>query len=113
LPFLQDFDVEGSRRLIINNGAAGLPNFKASTFGLLTRISADPQVPAESLYGTALEGLRFDALPIHYDVVEWLERFRANWPAGSAAHAGYYERIVHGPKFTVAQAVRLARDAPA
>jgi hypothetical protein len=113
LPFLQDFDVEGSRRLIINNGAAGLPNFKASTFGLLTRISADPQVPAESLYGTALEGLRFDALPIHYDVVECLERFRANWPAGSAAHAGYYERIVHGPKFTVAQAVRLARDAPA
>jgi hypothetical protein len=113
LPFLQDFDIEGSRRLIINNGAAGLPNFKGSTFGLLTRISADLQPPAESLYGTALDGLRFDALPIHYDAAEWLERFQANWPAGSVAHAGYYERIVNGPEFSVAQALRLARNPPA
>ena len=110
LPFLQDFDIEGSRRLIINNGAAGLPNFKGSTFGLLTRISADLQVPAESLYGTALDGIRFDALPIHYDAAAWLQRFQANWPAGSPAHEGYFERIAHGPEFTVAQAIRLAPD---
>jgi hypothetical protein len=113
LPFLQDFDIEGSRRLIINNGAAGLPNFKGSTFGLLTRISADLQAPAESLYGTVLDGLHFDALPIHYDAAAWLERFEANWPAGSPAHEGYFGRIAHGPEFTVAQAIRLAPDRPA
>jgi hypothetical protein len=113
LPFLQDFDIEGGRRLVINNGAAGLPNFKGSTFGLLTRISADLQVPAASLYGTALDGLRFDALPIHYDAAAWLELFQANWPAGSPAHEGYFGRIAHGPEFTVAQAIRLAPDRPA
>jgi hypothetical protein len=113
LPFLQDFDIDGNRRLIINNGAAGLPNFKDSTFGLLTRISADLQPPAESLYGTALDGLRFDALPIHYDTNAWLELFEANWPAGSPAHEGYFGRIAHGPEFTVAQAIRLAPDRPA
>jgi hypothetical protein len=113
LPFLQDFNIEVGRRLIINNGAAGLPNFKGSTFGLLTRVSAEPDVPAHSLYGTTLDGLRFDALPIHYDAAAWLELFLANWPAGSPAHAGYVERMAHGPDFTVAQAIRLARDRPA
>ena len=113
LPFAQDFDIEGRRRLIINNGAAGMPNFKGSTFGLLTRISAHPEVPPQSLYGTTLDGVRFDALPIRYDTAEWLARFLANWPAGSPAHAGYLGRIGHGPEFTVAQANRLARDRPA
>lgn len=110
LPFLQDFCVDGLRRLIINNGAAGMPNFKSSAFGLLTRISSCPTVPPESVYGTTLDGVRFDALPIRYDAVAWLKHFLSTWPAGSPAHDGYFERITHGPDFRIEQALRLARD---
>ena len=109
LPFVQDFDVDGQRRLVINNGAAGLPNFAGSTCGVLTRISSRSDAPTDSLYGTTLEGLRFDALAIRYDAAAWLARFLTQWPAGSPAHAGYFERITQGPDFSIAQAVRLAR----
>ena len=105
----QDFCVDGRRRLVINNGAAGLPNFKDSTFGLLTRISSRPEVPSESLYGTTLDGVRFDALPIPYDMAAWLKRFLANWPVESPAHEGYFERIAQGPDFSIERAIRLAR----
>ena len=113
LPFLQDFSIEGRRRLVINNGAAGLPNFKGSAFGLVTRISSRPEVPADSLYGTTQGTVRFDALPVRYDAVAWQKRFLANWPAGSPAHEGYFERIVQGPDFSIEQAIRLARAAAA
>ena len=93
----------------MNNGAAGLPNFEGSTFGVLTRISSRGDVPTGSLYGTTLEGLRFDALAIHYDAAAWLKRFLAHWPAGSPAHQGYFERITRGPDFNIERAVRLAR----
>lgn len=106
--FAQDFHVGGVRRLVINNGAAGLPNFKGTQFGVLTRISARAQVPAASLYGATLGAARFDALPIHYDQAAWCERFLANWPEGSPAHAGYFERIVRGPEFNVQQANRIS-----
>ena len=108
LPFLQDFEVGGQRRLVINNGAAGMPNFKGTTFGVLTRIASGGQRPRDSLYGTTLNGRRFDALPIHYDQAGWLARFLSHWPAGSTAHTAYFNRISQGPDFTVPQAVRLA-----
>lgn len=106
LPVMQDFDVDGKRRLIVNNGAAGLPNFKGKTFGLLTRISAHAGAPTSSLYGTTLEGIRFDALPIRYPHADWLTRFLRNWPEGSDGHDGYFKRISEGPEFTVRQAMR-------
>lgn len=106
LPVMQDFDVDGQRRLIANNGAAGLPNFRGKTYGLLTRISASAAAPAGSLYGTTLTGIRFDALPIRYAHDEWLAVFQRNWPPGSAGHAGYFKRIWQGPEFSVRQALR-------
>ena len=106
LPAMQDFEVDGTRRLIVNNGAAGLPNFKGKTFGLLTRISVRAAAPASSLYGTTLGGIRFDALPIRYPQAAWLARFLDNWPEGSAGHTAYFKRIARGPEFTVRQAVR-------
>ena len=107
LPFVQDFEVDGLRRLVINNGAAGMPNFKGATFGVLTRISSRPQTPDDSLYGTTLGALRFDALPIRYGQTAWLKRFLANWPEASPGHTAYWKRIVEGPAFTVQAAVRL------
>lgn len=97
LAHARDLQVDGRRRAIFNNGAAGLPNFAGEGFGILTRISADPAVPAGSLYGLTLNGVRFDAMPVHYDAPAWVRRFLANWPPDSPAHVAYFRRIVSGP----------------
>ena len=105
LAHARDFMVDGEPRLIINNGAAGLPNFAATRFGILTRISVDPTVPGESLYGVAQNGVRFDALPVRYDHEAWLRTFLRNWPPGSPAHIAYFDRIMNGPDFEPGDAV--------
>ncbi|HSS26665.1 MAG TPA: hypothetical protein VLL50_01820, partial [Usitatibacter sp.] len=101
----RDFEVDGKQRLVMNNGAAGLANFAGGTFGLITRISEDPAVPAESLYGITIGGVRFDALPVRFDQQSWVARFLANWPPGSPAHEAYFERIVRGPDFELRDAL--------
>ncbi len=106
LPFAQDLEVDGTPRVLVNNGSAGMPNFRGLRCGLLTRISAGPAVPPESLYGLARGGVRYDALPIAYDHERWLRRFLRNWPEGSPGHRSYFERIAHGPAYGLAQAVR-------
>ena len=89
----------------MNNGAAGLPNFAGTAFGLVTRICADPAVPAESLYGIRIDGVRYDALPVRFDQQAWVRRFLANWEPGSPAHQAYFNRIIHGPGFVLRDAV--------
>jgi len=115
LPYARDFEVDGEQRLIINNGAAGMANFAGTTHGVITRISNDPRVPAASLYGMQLGAVRFDALPVRFDLARWVARFLANWPPGSAAHLSYFDRIVGGPQFALSQAVggRVERYAAA
>ncbi len=105
LPFARDYQVDGQDRLVINNGAAGMPNFRNTRYGLLTRISIRHDIPRESLYGIALGGLRFDAVPIRYDHAAWLRQFEKNWPPDSPAYQSYYQRITDGPDFDIAQAI--------
>jgi len=105
LPHARDFLVDGRDRLVVNNGSAGIPNFARTTFGLVTRISADPAVPSESLYGIAIGGARFDALPVRFEQAAWVERFLANWQPGTPGHDAYFHRIVSGPDFTLADAI--------
>lgn len=99
LAHARDYTVDGRARFIMNNGAAGLPNFAGTRFGLITRISIDPRVLEQSLYGITQNGVRFDALPVRYDHAAWLERFLADWPPGSPAHEACFKRIVAGPAF--------------
>jgi hypothetical protein len=106
LPYAQRFFVDGQARLVANSGAAGMPNFAATRFGVITRISADQRIPDASLYGCRLDGLRVDALPVHYDHQAWLERFLRDWPEGSPAHDLYYNRLLEGPDFSLPQAAR-------
>jgi len=105
----------GGRRLAVpqlaffNNGAAGMPNFEgASRTGVITRVSADPTPPADSLYGATVSGgLRYDAVPVQYDHEAWLREFEAVWPEGSDAHASYHARLLRGCEgFTVGHAAR-------
>jgi hypothetical protein len=104
LPVLQSL---GKERVIVNNGAAGMPNFAGDRFGLATRISVRPGTGA--LYGTQVAGLHVEAQPIRYDHAAWRERFLACWVEGSDAHASYFARILNGPRYSVEAALRLDR----
>lgn len=57
-------------------------------------------------YGTTLDGLRCDALPLEFDLASWLEHFTAQWPEGSPASDRYLERIRGGTQLRVHPAVR-------
>jgi hypothetical protein len=101
LPVLQCFS---GGRVIANNGAAGMPNFRGTSFGVATRISVAPSRAA--LYRVMAGSLCIEATPLEYDPAAWARRFVAQWPAGSDAHRSYYERIANGPRYGMHQAVR-------
>jgi hypothetical protein len=94
LPVLKRFPGE---RAVINNGAAGMPNFRGERYGIATRISVRPA--RDSLYGGRLGGLRVDAVALAYDCAVWEKRFVELWPEGSDAHRSYFERMRSGPAF--------------
>jgi hypothetical protein len=106
LPYAQTVPDGRHRRLVVNNGAAGLPNFAGTTHGVITRLSSDPRPPADSLYGTGVGGLRGDALPVRFDHARWKERFLAQWPPGSPGHRSYFTRITRGTHLRPRQAAR-------
>ncbi len=105
-PVLMNFATRKGAGIVINNGAAGMPNFAGTQYGLITRIGLRPS-PHPPLYGTSLGAVHVDALAVHYDVRRWRDEFNANWPPGSAAHASYSRRIDQGPHYTIDDACRL------
>lgn len=105
LPALREFETGSGRAAVINNGAAGMPNFAGTRFGIATRIALTPAPAPLRLYGTRIRGVHVDAIRIDYDHAHFLRQFLAAWPAGSDAHRSYYARIVDGPAFSIAQAL--------
>jgi hypothetical protein len=93
-----------SSGVVVNNGAAGMPNFAGTRHGLITRIGARPFGGPERLYGIESRGASIEALRLPYDHDRWVERFLASWQAGSPAHASYFRRIVEGPRITQGEA---------
>ena len=102
LPVLQPLDPDCA---VINNGAAGMPNFAGTRFGLATRISLARSGGAR--YGARVGDLWVEAVALEYDAAGWERAFLAQWPAGSDAHRSYYQRIAHGPRYAAEQALRL------
>jgi hypothetical protein len=94
LPVMKTFP---GAHAIINNGAAGMPNFRGERYGIATRMSTRPAWNA--LYGARCGKLYVEAMPIAYDAEAWEKRFLELWPAGTEAHRSYYERIRSGPAF--------------
>jgi hypothetical protein len=107
-PALREFAFANASGVIINNGAAGMPNFSGRRAGLITRIGCAPFPGPERIYGLEVRGTHVEALEVRYDHARWVARFLASWPAGSAAHASYHRRIVDGPGFMLAQAAPRA-----
>ena len=102
LPAFRHFDLPRGAGVVANNGAAGMPNFAATEFGLVTRIATTAS--RQRLFGLNANGVHVEALPLNFDRARWIERFRGAWPEGSAAHASYYRRITSGPRFNLSQA---------
>jgi hypothetical protein len=106
LPVFQALD--GARRWVLNNGAAGMPNFRGDGAGLLTRIALQPYQGPERRFGVAVgQGVHADAIAIDVDPVAWRTRFEAMWPPGSDAQVSYADRIRLGPDYRPEQALRL------
>ncbi|HKB74787.1 MAG TPA: metallophosphoesterase family protein [Burkholderiales bacterium] len=104
LPVMQDFATPRGTALVVNNGAAGMPNFRDTHFGLATRIAGTPS--PQALYGARLGATVVEAVPVRYDYEAWMARFDRVWPAGSPASLSYRKRIASGPGYEVGQAVR-------
>ena len=107
LPVALTLDTALGRCAVFNNGAAGMPNFRDTQFGIITRIAATPAPQVTPLYGTRIGSIHVEALPVHYDPARWQRDFLSNWPAGSAGHVSYYPRMTRGPAHTITDANRL------
>jgi hypothetical protein len=106
LPVLQVLATARGSAVIANNGAAGMPNFRGTSYGLVTRIAIRPR--ADALYGEWLGPVFVEALAVRYDQARWLAHFDALWPPGSPAAMSYRRRIAEGPGYEPQQALRGA-----
>ncbi|HYM47717.1 MAG TPA: hypothetical protein VES91_04495 [Burkholderiaceae bacterium] len=111
LPALKLFDTPLGERFVINNGAAGMPNFSNTRYGMITRLAVVPVPRAlggARLYGADAGGVYVDALAVRFDTSVWDEEFERLWPAESPAYVSYRHRIVNGPDFSVGDALGRA-----
>ena len=95
--------IELPHGVVINNGAAGLPNFAGQHFGLVTRIAETPH--PDALFGAQRNGLFVEAVPLRYDQDSFVKWFDELWPEGSPAEISYRRRIVSGPADCVEEAL--------
>jgi hypothetical protein len=109
LPALRRFEFgTGQEGWVLNNGAAGMPNFAGDLSGLCTRIATTPS-PHPVLHEVRVAGAHVALLPVPFDAGRWRTEFLAQWPPGSPAWHSYFERIARGPAFTASQALAPAR----
>lgn len=109
LPVFQGLrpDAGDGQRWIFNNGATGMPNFQGDAAGLLTRFALTPFAGPQRRFGVrAAGGVFVDALAVDIDTVAWQRQFQRMWPAGSDAHASYFNRIARGPAYHPCDSVR-------
>jgi len=81
--------------VVINNGAAGMPNFADGLYGVVTRIATRSGL-LDPLYQSEYQGLRYQAVPLHFDAKAWQAWFLSYWPEGSDAYVSYWNRISQG-----------------
>ena len=109
LPTLRKFTDADKTHFVINNGAAGMPNFSHTQYGLISRLSIHPAREGLAQYGVVIDGVHIDAIPVHYDHEIFLRDFVSQWPPGSPAYCSYFRRIVDGPAFAAPHALGLIR----
>ena len=88
---------------VINNGSAGLPEYKGMLFGLVNRISKTPH--PDALYRTMVKGIYVEAVPVRYDHDTFISWFDSVWDADSPAAESYRPRAIAGPDTVYSDAV--------
>ena len=91
---------DGLVQAVINNGSAGMANFRGDGAGLFTRVAVARWADAceeTPCYRAKIGGVDVAAVPVRFDAAAWQAFFTERWPVGSAAHASYWRRIVEGP----------------
>ncbi len=88
--------------VLINNGAAGMPNFADQDFGIVTRIARDP-LP-DALFETTYNGLSIQSLPLRFDHEAFVAWFDELWPEGTPGEQNYRRRIITGGEDRIAVA---------
>lgn len=105
VPALRRFNLaQDGADWVVNNGAAGMPNFAGDRAGLCTRISTTPS-PHPVLHEVRIAGAFVALLPVRFDADRWRTEFLPQWPPGSPACLSYFERISQGPSFAPDQAL--------
>lgn len=107
LPFIQRFPLDGGAGLVINNGSAGMPNFRGDRRGVITRIGSTPCPEESRLYGTEAGGVFCDAMAVFWATQAWDDWFHRVWPPGSPAAASYTTRLDAGPDHGLRDAWRI------
>ena len=87
LPALKVFDTPLGERFVVNNGAAGMPNFRSTRYGLITRLDRYrcPRALTARLYGADAAGVYVDALAVRFDAGAWHAEFERLWPTAIAS----------------------------
>ena len=104
LAALRDFALPAGRLTVINNGAAGMPNFSGSALRRHHPHRHDALAASRRSTGsraTACISTRSRSITTR---TPFSTRFLQRWPEGSPAHASYYRRIMDGPDYRIAQA---------
>lgn len=96
--------------IVLNNGAAGMPNFRGDGAGLLTRIAVRAFDGPGRRFGLVRERIHLDAIAVPFDRRRWAQQFLQQWPEGSDAHASYWQRIAQGPAYEPADAFTTSKD---
>ncbi len=98
---------------VINNGSAGMPDFRGRIDEVLvTRIAPRTDPAPDAAYAEVAGGLRLEAIPVAIDGPAWRRRFARNWPPGSPARGSYEQRLHAGPNHSPADARPFARADP-
>lgn len=108
LPVFQQLRVPGRVRAawVLNNGAAGMPNFQGDAAGLFTRIALTPFEGPQRRCAVQADELHLEAIAIETPAAQTQQRFVQQWPEGSDAHASYFSRIAAGPAYREADVIR-------
>lgn len=105
---------DAAPRWVLNNGAAGMPNFAGDGAGLLTRIALRPFPGPARRFGLCIgpgpkPRVHAEAIAIEIDAAAWQREFLRQWPVGSDAHASYFDRIACGPAYQPDAAIRVEK----
>lgn len=106
LPVVKSVSMGKKWGWFINNGSAGMPNFRQTTYGVITRIGIKPS-PHQPLYRYQVNQIWLEVLAVRFDQLLWITSFQANWPKGSAADLSYFSRIVNGPEYEIRDALLI------